>query len=233
MIRAPIVGALALLALGAGPSRAQEDARARARETLPPPLFEQVEVLTAEMAREGIPADPLFNKALEGAAKRVPPDRLLPALTRYAGQLREAMNAFGDAGTTPLLVAGADALQRGVAPDLLRRMGQREGDEPGPSPVSVLVLADLVEAGVPGDRALDVLREAIRMRTREQEMLGISAQVRQLMRQGQSPQDAAEQVRRALQRGRGGGGVGPPVPPGSEPVTQGRRRGGNGRGRGG
>jgi hypothetical protein len=63
-------------------------------------------------------------------------------------------------------------------------------------------------------------------------MLGMTARVRQMMRQGQSPQEAAEQVRRSLQRGRGGG-IGPPVPPGSEPVTSGRRRqGGNGRGGG-
>jgi hypothetical protein len=62
-------------------------------------------------------------------------------------------------------------------------------------------------------------------------MLGITSRVRQLMRQGQSPQDAAEQVRRSLQRGRGGG-VGPPVPPGSEPVTKSRRRAGSGKGGG-
>ncbi len=96
--------------------------------------------------------------------------------------------------------------------------------------MAVLVLADLVEAGVPAERALGVLREAMRKRTGEQQMLGISGRVRQLMRQGQSPQDAAEQVRRALQRGRGGGGFGPPVPPGSEPITQGRRRKGSGQG---
>ncbi len=233
-MRRYMMTALAVLALGASPLPAQESGRERARTALPAPLFESVDALANEMTREGIPAEPLYNKALEGMAKRVPQDRLLPAVNRYAGQLRQARQAFGPAGTGPLLVAGADALQRGVGFDLLQRFGQREDDNiPGPSPMSVLVLADLVEAGVPADRALDVLREAMRMRTREQEMLGISARVRQLMRQGQSPQDAAEQVRRSLQRGRGGGGVGPPVPPGSEPVTQGRRQGQNGRGGGG
>jgi hypothetical protein len=53
------------------------------------------------------------------------------------------------------------------------------------------VLADLVEAGVPAERALGVLREAMRKRTGEQQMLGISGRVRQLMRQGQSPQGRA------------------------------------------
>jgi hypothetical protein len=65
----------------------------------------------------------------------------------------------------------------------------------------------------------------VRMRAGEQAVLDIPAQVRRMMREGQSPQEAADRVRRALQRGRGGsGGVGPPVPPGSEPTTRDRRR---------
>jgi hypothetical protein len=210
---------------------AQETVRDRAREQLSAQVFERIDALATEIGAQGIPAEPLFNKALEGRAKRVPSERLLPAVIQFAGQLQQAREAFGNFGNGPLLVAGADALQRGVQMDLLRRLGQREDDTPGPSPMAVLVLADLVEAGVPGDRALGMVREALRLRAGDQQMLGISAQVRQMMRQGQSPQDAVEQVRRALRRGRGGG-VGPPVPPGSEPVTKGRRQGGNGRGGG-
>jgi hypothetical protein len=207
----------------------QETVRERARESLPANVFQEVDALATELDRDGIPAEPLFNKALEGMAKRVPPDRIVPAVSHYATQLRQAREAFQGVGEGPLYIAGADALQRGVGQDVLRRLGQGQGEGgPPPTPVAVLVLADLVEAGVPADRALGVLREAMRMRAREQEMLGISARVRQLMRQGQSGQDAAEQVRRALQRGRGGGGIGtPPVPPGSEPSTRSRRQGGS------
>jgi len=227
-MRYSILTVALFLASSGGSILAQETARDRAREALPAQVFQRLDALAGELSQEGIPVEPLFNKALEGTAKRVPADRIVPAVTRYAGQLRQAREAFGPAGPGPLLIAGADALQRGVGMDILRRLGQPEGDNPGPSPMAVLVLADLVEAGVPADRALGVLQEAMRMRTREHQMLGISGQVRQLMRQGQSPQDAAEQVRRSLQRGRGGGGVGPPVPPGSEPVTMGRRQAGTG-----
>ena len=209
---------------------AQETARERARETLPAGLFGEVDALATEAGREGIPSDPIFNKALEGAAKRVPPDQLLPAVNRYVFRLREARGAFGAEAPPPLLIAGADALQRGVEADALRRLGRGEGGRPGPSPMAVLVLAELVEEGVPTDRALRVLGEALRLRARDQEMLGITGQVRQLMRQGQSPREAADQIRRALRQGRGGGGVGPPVPPGSEPVTEQRRQRQQGRG---
>jgi hypothetical protein len=222
MLMAPVSWALS----------AQESVRERARAALPDALFREVDALATQARQDGIPSDPLFNKALEGIAKHVPGDQLLPAVNRYALRLQEAHGAFGPNAAGPLVVAGADALQRGVEVNALRRLGRGEGGGPGPSPMAVLVLADLVEAGVPAERALGVLQEALRMRAREQEMLGIPAQVRRLMRQGQSPQDAAEQVRRALQQGRGGGGVGPPVPPGSEPVTQGRRQAGKGRGGG-
>jgi hypothetical protein len=213
---------------------AQETVRERARAALPLPLFQELDALAEQATLEGISPEPLYNKALEGVAKRVPSQRLLPAVHRYAGQLRQAREAFQGFGDGPLLVAGADALQRGVGAEVLGRLGRSEEGVPGPSPMAVLVLADLVESGVPADRALGVLHEAMRMRTRDQEMLGISSRVRQLMRQGQSPQEAAEQVRRALQRGRGGGGgmMGPPVPPGSEPVSRSRRRGNGGQGGG-
>ncbi len=222
-----------LLVMGQGALAAQESARERARVALSAGLFQEIDALATQAQREGIPSDPLFNKALEGVAKHVPEAQLLPAVNRYAVRLQEAHGAFGANSPGPLVVAGADALQRGVGVEDLRRLGRGEGGGPGPSPMAVLVLADLVEAGVPAERALGVLQEAMRMRTREQEMLGISAQVRQLMRQGRSPQEAADQVGRALQQGRGGGGgVGPPVPPGSEPMTQGRRQGGKGKGGG-
>ncbi|MGW8266130.1 MAG: hypothetical protein ACWGSQ_07160, partial [Longimicrobiales bacterium] len=214
-MRRSILPLMVLTAMTLGPLGAQESARERARQALPPDLFQEVDALASQAEREGIPADPLFNKALEGMAKRVPAEQLLPAVNRYAFRLREAHGAFGEFANGPLAIAGADALQRGVEVDVLGRLGRGEGQGQGPSPMAVLVLADLVEAGVPAERALDVLQEALRLRTREGQMLGIPAQVRQLMRQGQSPQDAADQVRRALRQGRGGGGVGLPVPPGS------------------
>ena len=90
----------------------------------------------------------------------------------------------------------------------------------------MLVLTELHETGVPADRALEVLREATAQRTREDRMLDIPADVRRLVREGRPPSDAADQVRRGLQRGRGNGGVGPPVTPGSDPTTDRRPRGG-------
>ncbi len=187
----------------------QPDPRAQAQRVLSPEVFQRVDVEATALERSGIPAAILYRKALEGAAKRVPDDRLVPGVLQYAERLRAARTALAAdplapvAVDVPLLVAGADALQRGVSPELLGRLGQDGGER---TPVSVLVLADLVETGIGDDRALGLVREAVLARTREQRMLEIPAEVRRLLRQGRSPTDATEELRRALRR-RGGGGA--------------------------
>ncbi len=211
---------LTLLGLGLiAPSglRAQESARERARQTLSPELYSDLSSLAEGMAASGIPEEPIFSKALEGAAKRVPMDRLLPAVRAYADRLGQARSALGPNANAPLLIAGADALQRGVAPDALRSL---PSDRPR-SPMALLVLADLLESGVPVDRALQVLREAMTQRTRDDRILDISARVRRLIREGLTPQEAMDRVHRALARDRASN-VGPPVPPGSQPTTRDR-----------
>jgi len=205
--------------LAAAGVQAQDTARDRARQALPADVFRDLTALADEVAGSGVPDEPLFVKALEGNAKRVPAARLLPAVRAYAGRLGEARLAFGVDASTPLLVAGADALQRGVSPEALRGL---PSDRPR-SPMAVVVLADLLESGVPTERALDILRDVMRQRARDDRMLDISARVRQLIRQGLTPQEAIDRVRRSLQRARDGS-LGPPVPPGSEPVIRDRLR---------
>lgn len=208
------------LGVSAGQVVAQETPRARARATLPAGVFEQVEAVARSAEDDGIPGDIVYNKALEGVAKHVPDDRLVPAVRTYASRLRTAKDAFGGQVGSPLLVAGADALQRGMSPDLLRRLGT--GRER--SPVAVLLLSSLVETGIPADQALSLVRDAARHRTQEQGMLDIAAEVRRLMREGRSAGDAVEQVRRGMQARGGMTGV-PPVAPGSAPM-KGQRGGG-------
>ena len=198
---------------------AQETARDRAERTLPPEVFQELNTLAQEAGGSGVPTDPLYAKALEGAAKRVPPALLVPAVRAYAGRLGEARQAFGVDANTPLLVAGADAIQRGVRPETLRDLPR---DRPR-SPMAVIVLADLLESGVPTDRALAIVREIMVQRMRDDRMLDVSARVRRLIREGLTPQEAIDRVRRNLQRIRDGS-AGPPVPPGSEPVITDRVR---------
>lgn len=198
---------------------AQTTNRERAREVLPPDVLASVQRLADEAAGEGLPTDPLFAKALEGAAKNVPADRLVPALNAYAARLRDARGLLGGAVDPALLVAGVDALTRGVPAGTLRGL-----QEPERRPVTLVVLADLVQSGIPADDALSVVREALARRAADDALLDIPALARRLMRERGSTDAALDAIRRRIRDG--GGRMGPPAPPGSEPVSRDRRGGG-------
>lgn len=204
--------ALALNASAYADGHAQDSARERAQATLPPEVLSDLSSLASSLAAEGVPEEPLYQKALEGAAKRVPPERIVPAVRDYALRLSEARRVLGPDASGPLLVAGADALQRGVSREALRSL---PADRPR-SPLAVLALAELVETGVPPERAIAMIRDLMSQNPNDGRMLDITARVRMLIRQGATPQEALERVMRALQRERAR--VGPAVPPGSQPL---------------
>ena len=206
------------------------DGRARARAVLPAEVFDQLDRVVTEAGQAGLPVEPLWDKVLEGAAKGVPAPRIAPAVTDYVARLRAARGALGPAQPPAALVAGADARRRGVPATALT--GVAEG---GRAATALVVLADLVETGVPVDRAVDVVREALARRSADEELMALTGRVRAAMREGQSAGTAAEGVRRQIRDGRGRvpptrEPAAPPAPPGSEPTrdpgTPTRPRGG-------
>lgn len=210
------VTALALVALLPSTALGQDSKQDRIVEVLGADAAAQIESVVAEAVAAGAPADPLYDKALEGAAKRVPVARILPAIESYGVRLTEARELLGPTMEIPGLVAGADALQRGVPRDALSAVGRDAGER---GAVALVVLGDLTEAGVPTDRALETVREAL---TRDQEpeaLLHVPAAVRRLLRDGLPPDRAARDVTRLMRDGvsprhirdrpRGGDGAGP------------------------
>ena len=195
--------------------------RERARDVLAPDVLQAVEALAEAAGRDGLPVDPVYAKALEGVAKGVPAARLLPALDLFAGRLRAAGDILGATAGAPLLVAGVDALARGVPTETLRSLSVEER-----RPVAVVVLGDLVQSGVPADAALEVVREALARRAPDEALLDIPPAARRLLRDAGSTDAALDALRRRIREG--GGRVGPPAPPGSEPIDRDRRRGGGG-----
>lgn len=189
--------ALVLVALTLPGPLVGQDAAQRVREAFPPDMAERIEAIARSAAEQGVPPGPLFHKALEGAAKRVPPARIIPAVDAYAGRLVAARRALGTT-RAPMIVAGADALARGVTPELLAQMAE-EGVQRGP--ISVLILGDLVERGVPTDRALEVVREALRTRQAEADMAAISGTVERMIRNGDAPGDVARRLVQHMRRG--------------------------------
>jgi len=122
------------------------------------------------------------------------------------------------------VVAGADALRRGVPQQLMGTLASRHQ---GDIAVPLVVLGDLIEAGVPADQAYGIVDDALAQDHLPEEILVIPGAVERLMRQGQSATEAANMVGRAVGSGQFRGVMGPhggamsrppqgaPVPPGS------------------
>ena len=158
------LGAALLLALaaaggtaGAQGARATDSSdtpawlRARLDGRLQPTTRTAVERLIDSARLAGLPAEPLVDKALEGASKGGSHDAILRALRKLSGELAQARRALGERSLVAELSAGANAIQRGVDEASLRRLRQ---ERPGqPLVVTLGVVTDLVTRGVAPDVA--------------------------------------------------------------------------------
>ncbi|UCC71544.1 MAG: hypothetical protein JSV86_14285 [Gemmatimonadota bacterium] len=227
---------LIMLLAWPGALSGQDESLQRLRRAYPTQAA-QIEGLLAQAEAAGVPAEPLLSKALEGAAKGVPAERVLAVLHSYAERLGEAGSLLGPERPTPELVAGADALRRGVPHDAVGRLARAHHRELA---VPLVVLGDLMEGGMPAEQALSIVDGAIRQQQSLEDMLGIPAAARRLMQEGHSPDEAANAINQAMGQGQLRGLVGPPghapggppVPPGSGPPdTKGQGKQGKGKGK--
>jgi len=105
---------------------------------VPPALAAAVGVLVDSAAARGLPSDPLIDKAIEGVAKGVVPERVLTAVHMVLDQLDTAAAAIraGDIRTpdSEAIEAGAFALAAGVSGREIARRPPCES--PGRSPRS-------------------------------------------------------------------------------------------------
>jgi hypothetical protein len=189
---------VAIFTVGAGNALFGQDRADRIRQAFRPEEAAQIEAVVEQARRDGVPTAPLYDKALEGAAKRVPAARVLPALREYSGRMERAQRFLGGTREAAWVVAGADALRRGVASDALTSIGQDAGTR---TPIALVVMGDLLEAGVSPGPAMDVMREAL-VRTRGEEgLLDVPTALRRLVREGALAPDAARQVLRSMRDG--------------------------------
>lgn len=230
------LGALLALAVAVVPVTAQDQApdadprMDRIRAELPQGVLERVEARIAVARTEGIPVEPLMDKAVEGIAKRVPGPRVAEAVDRLAQELGRAQQLLSD-GVPPAptdVAAVADAMRRGVPEPAIQRVAQGAG-EGEPVALAVHTMGDLMDRGVPVEQAVAVL-EAWRGRgARSEELRELPGAVERLIRQGVLPGQAAAAVANAMRGGAQGAGPGgegqppgmmqggPPIPPGSGP----------------
>ena len=159
---------------------------------LPDAARAQVAALVDSATAAGLPADPLVNKALEGASKGADGARITAAVRALAGDLARARAALGAASTEAELVAGAAALRAGASPAFLGRL---RGDYPGsPVVVPLAVMADLVSRGVPADTAGRAVLALARAGVRDAQLVAFRQSVERDIALG-APAGAAAAVR--------------------------------------
>lgn len=146
---------LALMAISALVVAAPSGARAqepRLVTRLPAAARMQVDSVLEAARADGLPTEPLVDRALEGAAKGASPDVIVSAVIRLRRELGVARGAFGESASAAELTAGASALRAGATHADLSRLRALRGGQP--LTIAASVLADLVAVGVPADTAI-------------------------------------------------------------------------------
>jgi hypothetical protein len=176
----------AALAFGAPVALRAQDARLDSR--LDARTRDAVVILIDSARAEGIPSEPLAQKALEGASKHADGPRILTAVRALMRELGDARAALGPASTDAEIIAGASALHAGIAPAALTRM--RAARARGSLTVALAVLADLIARGVPGDTATTVISALTVAGAQDAELLRFQQGVEHDIAQGATPSAA-------------------------------------------
>jgi len=190
-----------------------------------PQIASLVEELGAAAAARGLPIDPLIQKAIEGNAKGVPPERVATALRLVAMQLDTAAAALRDGGgglvsDTLAIAAGEFAITAGLSRSDITALA-RTGANAAALTVGLRVAGTLAALGVPPAEDIGLVSVALRSGEPASSLLLLPANVQSEMAKGVTPAQAAAGLARAAAAqarhgpppGHGGGHPHPPAPP--------------------
>lgn len=175
------------LALNYPEEACAQDPRLAAR--LGPEVAASISALTDSARAEGLPVEPLVQRALEGATKGAGGPRILAAVSGLRDRLRRARSALGPGSEESELVAGAAALYVGADPTTLRELRASRGGERVTVPL--VVLADLVQRGVPNDTVSAIVLRLTQAGVTDANLEELRRLVEQDVRAGASPDVAA------------------------------------------
>jgi hypothetical protein len=136
----------------------------------------QVEAVVATAAGRGLPAEPLVQKALEGASKGAPGPRIVAAVEALQVDLSRAQQGLGSKASADELVAGAAAIRAGATLQMVDRIRRTRGD--GGVAVPLAVFADLVAGGMTVDAAWHSVSELAQKGGDEEQFLDLRERLR-------------------------------------------------------
>lgn len=136
----------------------------------------------------GLPAEPLVNRALEGASKGAAAPLIVTAVRRLAADLGRSRAVLGTAAGPAELTAAADALRAGASPEVLQRLRDALGSRRLAVPLGVT--ADLTSRGVPADTAATLVITLARS-VEDAQLLALQREVERDIALGAPPLAAA------------------------------------------
>jgi hypothetical protein len=179
---------------------AQQDATARLAGRVPPAVAVAVRALADSAAARGLPADPLVDKAIEGGAKGVAPERVVAAVRLVFAQLdvaaaaiRVGRVAIPDGET---IEAGAFAVAAGMTGPQITEV-VKLSTAPYTPAATLRVAGTLTALGVPATQTVDLVRETIRSGRASTDLSALPERVQTQMAHGQTPAQAAAGLARA------------------------------------
>ena len=179
---------------------AAQDVQARLDRRVSPEVQRAVQGIAADAAAHGLPVDPLVQKALEGAAKGVPGDRVIAAVRALAGRLGQALSAVREAGVAApagdVVEGGADALNAGFSGRQVSDL-VRVSQPPQDPALTLRVAATLAALGVPTTQAFQLVEGMISAGRSPSDLLGLPGQVQTGVARGATPAQAAAGLARA------------------------------------
>jgi hypothetical protein len=132
----------------------------------PPQTAAALETILDSARALALPTEPLIQRALEGAGRGADPARIVAGVRALTERLVRARDALGPRSTQTELMAGASVLYLGVEPPALSRIRLTESS--GDVTLPLVVLADIVERGVPRDTATRVIQSFTEARVPEE-----------------------------------------------------------------
>ena len=189
--------ALVALLFAAPVARAQDPALSSKLDK--PTLLAVTAIIDSARAAK-LPAKPLNDKALEGAATGADGPKIVAAVRQLSVRMSSARRSLNSGASADEIRAAVDALQAGVSPRDLALVQSATGKRPVTMPLAVLT--DLIGRQVPIPTATSLVLQLERAGVKDSELSLFQRNVRADIERGADPSAAATTRAKGLvQRG--------------------------------
>jgi hypothetical protein len=192
----PVRG-LVVMALACAPLAQASAQDPRIGNRLDAPSRAAISALVDSARAQGLPAEPLMEKVLQGLAVGADGPRIIMAVRSLSLEMASAHRALGTVASVDEIKAAASAMHAGVPAVELGKMKKQSGLRRSLT-LPFTVLADIVSRGVPVEAGVNAIRSLVGAGAKDAELSQFQRNVSVDIEQGAPPAAAAETRARAV-----------------------------------